>query len=216
MPTVIQWFVAAALGYVIGSIPFSYLIARFIGGVDLRESGTQNVGGSNVAAATSKKWGFVAGLLDFSKGYVSPLLVSRVLGFPVELQIVAGFLSIVGHMWPVFLGFQGGRGMASGVGIALFFAPVQGFICLGLVVFFMIAKEVGLGSIVSFVCFPVLTTAFGKPFRVTAIGLGLVALLLFRRLWFLREDLARGESLRKVFLNRLLYDSREGRKASKA
>ena len=215
MPTVIPWILAAILGYLIGSIPFSYLIARFIGGVDIRTSGTRNVGGSNVASALSKKWGFLAGFLDFGKGYLSPFLMAS-LGFPLELQVTAGFLTVVGHMWPVFLGFQGGRGMASGVGIALFFAPVQGFICLSLVVFFMIAKEVGLGSIVSFVCFPVLTTAFGKPFRVTAIGLGLVALLLFRRLWFLREDLARGESLRKVFLNRLLYDSREGRKASKA
>jgi glycerol-3-phosphate acyltransferase PlsY len=213
VPTVIQWITAAGLGYIIGSIPFSYLIARFVGGVDLRESGTQNVGGSNVAAATSKKWGVVAGILDFSKGYVSPLFVSKILGLPVEFQITAGFFSIVGHMWPMFLRFQGGRGMASGVGVALFFAPVQGLICLGLVIFFMIAKEVGLGSIIAFTCLPILTAVFGEPFWITGICLGLLMLLLFRRLWFLKGDIASGESFRSVFLNRLLYDSRERRRA---
>jgi glycerol-3-phosphate acyltransferase PlsY len=152
----------------------------------------------------------VAGLLDFAKGYVSPL-IARILGLPLEVQILAAFLTIIGHMWPVFLGFRGGRGMASGVGVALFFAPVQGLICLGLVVFFMIWKEVGLGSIIAFVCFPLLTALFRKPFYVTGVGLGLVILLLLRRLWFVMEDRAAGYRVRDVLWNRLLFDSREGR-----
>jgi glycerol-3-phosphate acyltransferase PlsY len=202
--------IAAVLGYLIGSIPFSYLVARFVGGVDLRKVGTRNIGGSNVATVTGRKWGLLAGVLDFSKGLLTPLVLNA-LGVSLRAQVLASFLVLIGHMWPVFLRFRGGRAVASAVGIALFFAPVQSLIGIAFAAVFMVIKEVALGVILAFVLLPILTAALGEPPWVTGLSLGILLLLILRRLWFIPGDLASGRALGSAVWNRILFDSGERR-----
>jgi glycerol-3-phosphate acyltransferase PlsY len=113
-------------GYLAGSIPFGYLLGRFVLGVDIRKVGSGNIGGTNVARAGGKKLGFAVIVLDAAKAVLPILVVRRLLaGVPGgELWVVAvAVAAFAGHLFPVWLGFKGGKGVATAVGIFLVLAP---------------------------------------------------------------------------------------------
>ena len=102
-------------GYLLGSIPFSFLVARLFGVADVRKVGSGNVGATNVARTAGKGPGLVAFLLDAGKGAAAVALAARFAGSP--WPVFAGALAVLGHMFPPWLGGKGGKGVATGAGV---------------------------------------------------------------------------------------------------
>jgi glycerol-3-phosphate acyltransferase PlsY len=116
-------------GYLIGGIPWGVIVARVVGGPDPRTIGSGRTGGANVARALGPRLAIVSGILDMLKGTVAVLL-ARLLGAGVEVEVLAGLAAIVGHSRSPFLGFSGGRGVAPGFGAGLVFSPFAAAITL--------------------------------------------------------------------------------------
>jgi glycerol-3-phosphate acyltransferase PlsY len=160
--------VIAVVSYLLGSIPFGYLLVRMFRGEDVRQTGSGNIGATNVARTGSKWLAIATLLLDALKGYVAVAHVFFVAGHhPDELPhfgshtvyilaALAGFLAIVGHMFPVWLRFQGGKGVATSVGAFLGIAPTAVLVSLlAFVAIVAVTRYVSLGSIVGAAVFPV-------------------------------------------------------------
>jgi glycerol-3-phosphate acyltransferase PlsY len=110
------------LAYLIGSVPFGYLAGRLVGKIDIRQHGSGNVGATNVGRVLGKKWGVVVLILDLMKGLVSVaglpnLIFSTDTTSRVHWQVAAGIAAILGHMFPCWLGFRGGKGVATALGV---------------------------------------------------------------------------------------------------
>jgi glycerol-3-phosphate acyltransferase PlsY len=153
-----------ALAYLIGSIPFSFLVVKLVAGKDVREHGSQNVGATNVARTAGKVPGIAALLLDIAKGYavivIARLLVTRP-GWPFEPGLapwqsremwvaLAGLIAVLAHMFPVWLQFHGGKGVATAMGAFLALDPkvIAGAILIFAIVL-LLSRYVSLASIVS-------------------------------------------------------------------
>ena len=143
------------VSYLLGSIPFGFLVAK-AHGVDIRSKGSGNIGATNVFRTLGKGPGILTFALDFAKGLVSALVVAgaadRLLG-PVGgnlpcLRLVCGAGALVGHSFPLFLGFRGGKGVATGVGLVMGISPATALVGLGVwLVVFLASRYVSLASI---------------------------------------------------------------------
>ena len=110
------------VGYLLGSIPFAFLLARYLGGVDVRKVGSHNVGATNVWRSTRLAIALLVVVLDAAKG-VASVLLARVMAPSPEVQVAAGLCAIAGHMFPAWLGFRGGKGVATAGGVFGVLAP---------------------------------------------------------------------------------------------
>lgn len=140
--------------YLVGSIPFGYLIARFVAKTDVRTQGSGNIGATNVARVVGKKLGAFTLVLDALKGALPVLLVVPVLIPPESsadmLQAMSGLLALVGHCFPIWLLFRGGKGVATGAGFLLAYLPLEAGV--GVAVFavtYAISRTVSLSSLVA-------------------------------------------------------------------
>lgn len=143
-------------GYLLGSIPFGWLIAR-ARGIELREVGSKNIGATNVFRSVGKGWGVLALLLDAAKGFIPAYAFAR--WFPEaatwpavagEAGLVWGVCAIVGHNWPVWLKFKGGKGVATSAGVLLGVAPAAIGVALGVfAVVLAVTRRVSVGSILA-------------------------------------------------------------------
>jgi glycerol-3-phosphate acyltransferase PlsY len=118
-----------ALAYFIGATPSAYLVARAVAGVDIRTVGDANVGARNVAAQIGLSAGVFVALMDVAKGALVITIAER-LQSDVRLTMLAGLIAVLGHDWTIFLGFHGGKGMATTVGVYLALFPMQTVIAL--------------------------------------------------------------------------------------
>lgn len=144
-------------GYLLGSIPFGWLIAR-ARGIELREVGSKNIGATNVFRSVGKGWGVLALVLDAAKGFIPAYAFYRwfpgaadCLGsFAGEAGLVWGVCAIVGHNWPVWLKFRGGKGVATSAGVLLGVAPAAiGVALLVFAVVLAVTRRVSVGSILA-------------------------------------------------------------------
>lgn len=119
----IQILVGCVLSYLIGSIPFSYIVAKKVKGVDIRVVGEGNVGGRNVWHVVGKKYGVIAGALDMLKGFVA-FWLGMLLGLSPWWIWLCGFFVVTGHDFPVFLRGRGGKGAAAAMGFLLAMTPI--------------------------------------------------------------------------------------------
>lgn len=111
-------FLICLFAYIIGSLPFGYIIGKIIKGIDIRDFGSGNIGATNTARVLGKKWGILVFFLDFFKGFISPFLVSLVVKEKLPVYYILVSLSaIAGHNWSLFLKFRGGKGVATSVGV---------------------------------------------------------------------------------------------------
>jgi glycerol-3-phosphate acyltransferase PlsY len=149
----------AAISYLLGSIPFGYLLVRVFRGEDVRQSGSGNIGATNVSRKSPTLGGLTL-LLDAAKGFCAvQIAVYAGLGSSdVRLQRMmasCALLAIIGHMFPVWLGFHGGKGVATALGAFLRFAPQAVLVAVILfVVIVAISRRISLGSIVTAALFP--------------------------------------------------------------
>jgi len=200
--------ISLIIGYLIGSIPFSFIIGK-IKGVDIRKTGTRNVGGSNVGRTLGFKYGLLAFFLDFSKGVVAAL-IPGFLGYGMFYSFLSGFFSSIGHAYPVFLRFQGGRGIATSLGLLVAIFPKETILILLIFVPLIFLKEIAL-----YILFFVVSISFYlfiKFKELSILPLLFLIFILFRRVQFVVDDLKEGRSFLKSFLNRLLFDAPERKK----
>lgn len=163
--------IVIVVSYLIGSIPFGYLIVRGKVGDDIRQTGSGGTGATNVSRRAGKAAGVFTLVLDALKGVVA-VLVARTLFPGVGLDVdwiaaAAGIAAIVGHIFPVWLSFRGGKGVATGVGVFVVLAPVA-LLCAGVLFVAIVAltRYVSLGSIVAAVTIPLfvwLQAVFVEP-----------------------------------------------------
>lgn len=155
------------LSYLIGSIPTSIIISRAAKGIDIREHGSGNAGGTNVMRVLGWKHGLLVIILDALKGVLAIVIVARLHygSFPFEnatpfddftlVQIIAGISAVIGHIWTVFAGFKGGKGIATALGILLMIVTVDMLVAIGVFVLVVtFSRYVSLGSLAGAVAVP--------------------------------------------------------------
>lgn len=118
-----QFLAGGAIGYLLGSIPAGLWVGRFARGIDVREYGSGRTGFTNVLRTVGPRWGVVVLVADLAKGAV-PVVIARMLSDEPYVYAVAGLAAAVGHDWPLFAGFRGGRGVAASFGAALALNPI--------------------------------------------------------------------------------------------
>ena len=144
-----QYALIVPVSYVLGSIPWGFLISLLAKGVDIRKFGSGRTGMSNVLRTAGGRYAVVALVLDLSKGLLAVLLARAVADEPA-VEVAAGLSALIGHNWSVFLGFKGGRGIATGLGGILVMAPIAGGIAIAAFIMVTVpTKYVSLGSICS-------------------------------------------------------------------
>ncbi len=154
------WLLTLAIAYLLGSIPFGYLLVRIFRKEDIRATGSGNIGATNVARSGAKGLGVLTLLLDLLKAFAAVKIAQHLApgtpGFPSDIAIAAGIAAILGHIFPVWLGFKGGKGVASALGVFLALAPLAALCVLGVfIVVFAITRYVSLASILAAVMMPV-------------------------------------------------------------
>jgi len=174
-------------GYLLGSIPFALLMARRWGATDLRRVGSGNLGAANVMRASGIRAGVIVALLDMLKGAASVALAERLSGNAMA-PAAAGFAAIVGHIYPVWLRFRGGKGVATACGVFSVLTPLAVPPALAVFVAAVwITKYISLGSVLASMALPPLAyAAGGAPPAVTA-AVAAAAIIVFRH----RSNVAR-------------------------
>jgi acyl phosphate:glycerol-3-phosphate acyltransferase len=159
--------IIAVLSYLVGSIPTSIIVARIKKGIDIRQHGSGNAGGTNVIRVLGWKAGVFVIMMDMAKGLFATIVIARLMygAIPFEnttpfddftvVQIIAGCSAMLGHIWTLFAGFKGGKGIATAGGMLIGIAPVEVAVSLGVfAIVFMISQYVSLGSLSAAVAFP--------------------------------------------------------------
>jgi acyl phosphate:glycerol-3-phosphate acyltransferase len=205
-------FILLLIGaYLLGSVPTGYLAARWVKGIDIREHGTGKVGASNVLRSASKWLAIPVALFDIGKGML-PVWIAQLLGMNTAMQVTAGLCAVIGHNWPVFLGFRGGRGILTSLGVVLMFSPWLGVIAAAIAYSLIFFKEIALGVVIGLICLPILSWFLAAPLHIAdriTVTLGLIAMLgiaLIRRLATSRTPISQSAPLGELIINRLLFD----------
>lgn len=170
---------AVILGYLAGSVPFAYLLARRVG-IDVRVAGSGNVGAANVLRTTGAWRGVVVMALDVAKG-ASAVLLAYLAPGGASIVAISGAAAIVGHIYPVWLRFHGGKGVAVAAGVFCMLAPLATALAAGLFLCTVwITRYVSLGSIAATIALPPAAWLTGAPHAVVLAAFGSGALILFR------------------------------------
>jgi len=173
-------FLVLTGAYLLGSVPFPYLLTKLKTGGDLRKMGSGNVGATNVLRTAGKTLGLFTLILDVAKGAIAVLCGPYLLHQNVY-GAACGFFAMVGHAYPIFLGFRGGKSVATGAGAFLVLSPLGILSSIG--VFLMsvrICKIVSLSSILASAMFPVFAWMFGVERQIVLWGVICAALIIFR------------------------------------
>lgn len=173
------YILVAILSYTIGSIPFSYLVPRWLGKIDIRKHGSGNAGATNVFRTLGLKVGFWAFLGDFLKGLVPTLIAHQILG--INYAVLAAAFAVLGHCYSVWLNFKGGKGIATSAGAILILLP-EAFLILLVLQFALIfiVKYMSVASISSASSLPIIAYLFDKPTEVFLFSAGLGAFVIFK------------------------------------
>jgi glycerol-3-phosphate acyltransferase PlsY len=207
------WFILLAIGaYLLGSVPAAYLAIKWSRGTDIRKVGTGKVGAANVLNAGSKWLAVPVAIFDIGKGALV-VFIAKQIGLSSALQAAVGLFAIVGHDWPLYLGFKsGGRGVFVSLGVITILCWKIGLIALIFPYLLAPIKQVAFGVFVFFVALPFLSYFLAGPLGVedkVAITCGFAVLsgiALLKRTIARRTDLSKNMPLEKIILYRLLFD----------
>jgi glycerol-3-phosphate acyltransferase PlsY len=173
--------------YLIGSIPFAFLLARRWSAADLRQIGSGNLGAANVMRASGVTAGVLVAILDITKGACSVMLAERLSG-NAAAPAAAGLAAIVGHIYPIWLRFRGGKGVATACGVFSVLTPLA--IPPALAIFLIavaLTKYISLGSLLATIALPPLAYAMGSPAPAVIAAFAAAAIIVFRH----RSNVAR-------------------------
>jgi glycerol-3-phosphate acyltransferase PlsY len=180
--------------YLVGSVPFALLLSRRWGARDLRRIGSGNLGAANVLRASGVTAGVLVAILDILKGAASVMLAQRLSGDTVG-SAAAGLAAIVGHVYPVWLRFRGGKGVATACGVFSILTPLAVPPALALFIATVwVTKYISLGSVVASLALPVIAYTSAAPPAVVAAACGASALIVLRHrtnLWRVRAGTER-------------------------
>ena len=198
--------------YLLGSIPSAYLAMKWSRGVDIRRQGTGKVGAANVLSSGSKRLAVPVAIFDIGKAALS-VWVAQLLDLEVAQQVTVGICAIVGHNWPVFLHFRGGRGVFASLGVITMMSPKLGLIVLVMpYLFFAPFRHVALGVFLTLASLPVFTWFLTEPLGIVdrlPVTLGVAAITIIalsKRLLAPRTPLSRSVPLAELLVFRLLFD----------
>lgn len=190
------YITVAAVAYLLGSIPFGYILVRFFTGADVRAQGSGNIGATNVARTGKKGLAVATLFLDTLKGFVAvwtafQLLTDVTLATRYSLAAIAALFAILGHMFPVWLKFKGGKGVATGLGVFVALAPKSVLVVLAaFLVIVALTRYVSLGSIIAAALFPITFYYLNQQQRTPAT-LAMISGVSLLIIWKHRENIRR-------------------------
>jgi len=171
-------FIAAA--YLLGSVPFGIVVARLFGGVDPRRAGSGNIGATNVMRSTGKAAGLLTLACDLLKGGAPVLLASLLHADPAFISLV-GLAAFIGHLFPVYLGFKGGKGVATAFGVMLAIAPAAAILSAAVfAVVLALKRYVSLGSIIAASTLPVFLSFMPRYKGFVPLGAAVALLIIVK------------------------------------
>jgi acyl phosphate:glycerol-3-phosphate acyltransferase len=166
------WLISISLAYLLGSIPFGYLLVKIFRHQDIRTTGSGNIGATNVARSGAKGLGIATLLLDCGKAFLAVKIAQHLAPGNYDLAVVAAVAAILGHVFPIWLGFRGGKGVASALGAFLALSPAAaGCTFAVFLVVFLITRYVSLSSIIGSALFPLFGLYFA-PVRTPIVIAG--------------------------------------------
>ncbi len=207
----IEFVLLVLAAYLLGSVPAAYLAAKWSRGIDIRKYGTGKVGAANVLSTVSKWLAIPVAIFDIGKGALA-VWVAQLLGLGAVEQVTAGIITVVGHNWPVFLRFQGGRGVLTSLGVITMLSPKLGLIILVMPYLLSPLRQIALGVFWALVSLPIFSWFLSQPLDIEErlpITLGFVVLTLIglsKRLLTPRTMLSKSVPPVQLFINRLLFD----------
>jgi glycerol-3-phosphate acyltransferase PlsY len=186
------WLLSIPIAYLLGSIPFGYLLVKIFRHQDIRTTGSGNIGATNVARSGAKGLGIATLLLDCGKAFVAVKIAQHIAPGNYDLAVVAAIAAILGHVFPIWLGFRGGKGVASALGVFLALSPAAAGCTFAIfLVIFVITRYVSLASIIGSAVFPL----FGLYFVPVRTPLVLAGFLFIPLLIIVKHH----ENIRRLF-----------------
>lgn len=183
------------VNYLLGSFPCGLLIGWLVKGVDIRRVGSGNIGATNVSRVTGFAPAVIAGVLDAFKGLLAAFLATHFISHP-GWWVLAMIAVVVGHDWSIFLGFKGGKGVATTLGSLLFVSWPSALLCLASwIVIAGVSRYASLGSLIGALLMPIFLLLFGHPFYQVGWGIFAAGLVFWRHEKNIKR-LIRGEELR--------------------
>jgi len=206
------WFILLIIGaYLLGSVPAAYLVARWSRGIDIRKYGSGNVGASNILTVASKRWAVPVIIFDVGKGMLA-VYVAQLIGLEVYQQAMIGVAAIIGHNWSIFLGFNGGRGGLTLLGVAFILVPKLTLVLAVIPFTCLLFKQMPVGVLCAVTLLPIFSWFLRQPFNIeeplsiTIGSLAILLIVLIKRLTAPRTLVTASVSRGELFVNRLLFD----------
>ena len=182
-----SWAGLVIAAYLIGSIPMGLIFGKLFWKKDLRQYGSHNIGATNAWRILGRKAGLLIFIFDFLKGQLGVLLGACMFASPGAM-VVGGLFAMLGHMFPIFIGFKGGKGVATALGVIAALMPkVTAIVFIVWLVLTLITRYVSVASIVAAVLTPILAAAFKEPIIYFLFGLVAAVVIVFRH----RENIQR-------------------------
>ena len=192
----VQILLALLIGYLFGCIQSAYLLGKLAGKIDIREHGSGNAGASNITSTLGLKYGLIVGFVDILKGFLAVMVVTWIFPDDPALAYLAGLMAVLGHIFPFYLKFQGGKGVATLVGMMFGVNWKLGVLFVLLVaVPALVTDYIVAGSFTVFIALPIVTYFLGYPVVYLLFCLALTALCFYLH----RENIKRiraGEELK--------------------
>jgi len=192
--SVVVFTVSVIMAYLIGSFPTSFIMARLVKGIDIRQVGSGNAGATNVLRSVGKLPALITLIVDIAKGVFAVTILANLFYPYIEdldhdfYRSFLGLAVVCGHIWPVWLKFRGGKGVATTLGVAIGLAPLVLLpsVVIWLVIFFT-TNYVSLASILALIAFPMIAIAFGRPLYLILGSAVICSICIFKH----RENIRR-------------------------
>lgn len=171
------------ISYIIGSIPFSYIVAKLFKGKDIRKLGTKNVGGMNVISVAGLVPGLIALFFDILKGALTVYLTEKITG-NLAVSLFAGLFTVIGHNWSIFLKFKGGKGIATAIGVLLLTSPLSVLIFYLIIIpiIILITNDSFMSASIGFLIFPLILWFLEKNIWLVIFGILIAVVIIIRHL----------------------------------
>ena len=182
--TIIPLLVAILIGYALGDIQAAFILGKLVQKIDIRQHGTTNAGASNATIVLGWKYGILTGVIDVLKGMFAVVIVRALYPEMPGLAFVAGIAAVMGHIYPVLLGFRGGKGIAALVGVLLALNVWLGLgVILSLIIITVLTDYIALGSIGLYIALPFITLMILRhPPAYVGVAIGLMLVGVYKHL----------------------------------